>query len=170
MFSFHSFRVLLVLQNFAKMNDLMTKSFQSYAELKKQAEKDNLEDSHDIEAGKLNNPTDYHNLSQFFQEVEAIKVEMEEVATLLFDLLQLHEETKCTDSAKVLRGLRDRMVSDMVTLFCKARIINSRFEVLDQSNITNHTLSESCKEGIQIDDQNVCHKSFCWPGSCGQCW
>ncbi|XP_006580868.1 syntaxin-112 [Glycine max] len=95
------------------MNDLMTKSFQSYAELKKQAEKDNLEDSHDIEAGKLNNPTDYHNLSQFFQEVEAIKVEMEEVATLLFDLLQLHEETKCTDSAKVLRGLRDRMVSDM---------------------------------------------------------
>ncbi|KAG5029688.1 hypothetical protein JHK87_013202 [Glycine soja] len=110
------------------MNDLMTKSFQSYAELKKQAEKDNLEDSHDIEAGKLNNPTDYHNLSQFFQEVEAIKVEMEEVATLLFDLLQLHEETKCTDSAKVLRGLRDRMVSDMVTLFCKARIINSRFE------------------------------------------
>lgn len=151
------------------MNDLMTKSFLSYVELKKQARKDLEDDDLDLEAGKLN-PTEDRNLSQFFQEVEAIKVEMEEVATLLFDLLQLHEETKCTDSAKVLRGLRDRMVSDMVTLFCKARIINSRFEVLDQSNITNHTLSESCKEGIQIDDQNVCHKSFCWPGSCGQCW
>ena len=75
---------------------------------------------------------------------------MEEVATLLFDLLQLHEETKCTDSAKVLRGLRDRMVSDMVALFCKARIIKSRLEVIDQSNITNRTLSESYIEVTQI--------------------
>jgi len=91
--SIHAFRVLLVLQNFAKINDLMTKSFQSYAELKKQAEKDDLEDSHDIEAGKLDKPTEDHNhLSQFFQEVEAIKVEIEEIANLLLDLLQLHEE------------------------------------------------------------------------------
>ncbi|KAH1237067.1 Syntaxin-112 [Glycine soja] len=83
----------------------MTKSFQSYAELKKQAEKDDLEDSHDIEAGKLDKPTEDHNhLSQFFQEVEAIK----------------------------------------------ARIIKSRLEVIDQSNITNRTLSESYIEVTQI--------------------
>jgi syntaxin 1B/2/3 len=49
------------LQILAKMNDLMTKSFLSYVDLKKQAQKDieaNLEDS------------DEPNLSQFFQEVD----------------------------------------------------------------------------------------------------
>ncbi|KAG5000128.1 hypothetical protein JHK85_021747 [Glycine max] len=42
------------------------------------------------------------------------------------------------------------MVSDMVALFCKARIIKSRLEVIDQSNITNRTLSESYIEVTQI--------------------
>ncbi|KAL2348533.1 hypothetical protein Fmac_002533 [Flemingia macrophylla] len=138
-----------ILQNFAKMNDLMTKSFLSYVELKKQALKD-IEIDLDIEAGKLN-PTEDRSLSQFFQEVEAIKVEMEEITNLLLDLQQLNEETKCTHSAKVLRGLRDRMESDMVAVLRKARVIKAMLEVLDQSNITNRTLSESYKEGSPID-------------------
>ncbi|KAG5025392.1 hypothetical protein JHK86_021306 [Glycine max] len=41
------------------------------------------------------------------------------------------------------------MVSDMVALFCKARIIKSRLEVIDQSNITNRTLSESYIESLR---------------------
>ncbi|KAJ1408867.1 Target SNARE coiled-coil-like proteiny domain [Sesbania bispinosa] len=131
------------------MNDLMTKSFLSYVELKKQARKD-LEADLDIEAGKLN-PTEDHNLSQFFQEVEAIRVEMEEITNLLFDLQQLNEETKSTHSAKVLRGLRDRMDSDMVAVLRKAKIIKARLEVLDQSNIANRSISESYREGTPID-------------------
>ncbi|TKY60278.1 syntaxin 1B/2/3 [Spatholobus suberectus] len=91
----------------------------------------------DIEAGKLNNPKEDHNLSQFFQEVGAIKIETEEITNLLSDIWQLHEETKCNHSAKVLRGLRDRMESDMVALFRKARIIKST-----------------------VEDQNVHHKWF----------
>lgn len=137
-----------ILQNFAKMNDLMTKSFLSYVELKKQAQKDREGDL-DIEAGKLN-PREDPNLSQFFQEVEAIKVEMEEITNLLFDLQQLNEEAKCTHSAKVLRGLRDRMESDMVAVLRKARIIKAKLEVLDKSNIVNHGLSEYYKEGSPI--------------------
>ncbi|KAJ1415332.1 Target SNARE coiled-coil-like proteiny domain [Sesbania bispinosa] len=131
------------------MNDLMTKSFLSYVELKKQARKD-LEADLDIEAGKLN-PTEDPNLSQFFQEVEAIRVEMEEITNLLFDIQQLNEETKSTHSAKVLRGLRDRMDSDMVAVLRKAKIIKARLEVLDQSNIANHSISESYREGTPID-------------------
>ncbi|RYQ80157.1 hypothetical protein Ahy_Scaffold1g106746 isoform E [Arachis hypogaea] len=125
------------------MNDLMTKSFLSYVELKKQVMKD-LENERDIEAGQLN-PTQLEdpNLTQFFQEVDAIKVEMEEITNLLFDLQQLNEEAKSTHSAKVLRGLRDRMESDMVAVLRKAKIIKARLEVLDQSNIANRTLSES---------------------------
>ncbi|KAH1223937.1 Syntaxin-112 [Glycine max] len=132
------------------MNDLMTKSFLSYVELKKQARKDLEDDDLDIEAGKLN-PTEDRSLSQFFQEVEAIKFEMEEITNLLFDLQQLNEETKCTHGAKVLRGLRDRMESDMVAVLRKALIIKAMLEVLDQSNIDNRSLSESYKEGSPID-------------------
>ncbi|XP_020216095.1 syntaxin-112 isoform X1 [Cajanus cajan] len=131
------------------MNDLMTKSFLSYVELKKQAQND-LENELDIEAGKLN-PTEDRNLSQFFQEVESIKVEMKEITNLLLDLQQLNDETKCAHSAKVLRGLRDRMEADMVAVLRKARIIKAMLEVLDQSNITNRSLSESYKEGSPID-------------------
>ncbi|XP_057444959.1 syntaxin-112-like [Lotus japonicus] len=143
-----------VLRNSAKMNDLMTSSFLSYVELKKQAQKDLEDVDLDIEAGNLN-PTEDPNLSQFFREVEAIKVEMEEITNLLSDLQQLNEETKSTHSAKVLRGLRDRMDSDMVAVLRKAKIIKARLEVLDQSNIANRSISESYKEGTPIDRTRV---------------
>lgn len=67
-----------VLRNSAKMNDLMTSSFLSYVELKKQAQKDLEDVDLDIEAWNLN-PTEDPNLSQFFREMEAIKVETEEI-------------------------------------------------------------------------------------------
>ncbi|RHN41867.1 hypothetical protein MtrunA17_Chr8g0370611 [Medicago truncatula] len=127
------------------MNNLMTKSFLSHVELKKQAQKD-FEDV-DLELGNLN-PTQDPNLSQFFQQVEAIKVEMEEITNLLLDLQQLNEETKSTHIAKVLRGLRDRMDSDMVAVLRKANIIKARLEALEKSNIANRSISECYKEGI----------------------
>ncbi|MED6145909.1 hypothetical protein PIB30_029507 [Stylosanthes scabra] len=120
------------------MNDLMTKSFLSYVELKKQVMKD-LEIERDIEAGQLN-PTQQQdpNLTQFFQEVDAIKVEMEEITNLLFDLQQLNEEAKSTHSPKILRGLRDRMESDMVAVLRKAKIIKARLESLRDKILSDH--------------------------------
>ena len=137
----------------AKMNDLMTKSFLSYVELKKQAQKE-FEQDLDLELGNLN-PTEDPNLSQFFQEVEAIKVEMEEITNLLLDLQQLNEEAKSTHSAKVLRGLRDRMDSDMVAVLRKANIIKARLEALQKANIANRGISECYKEGSPIDRTRV---------------
>ncbi|KAM1047851.1 hypothetical protein ACFX1X_027389 [Malus domestica] len=133
------------------MNDLMTKSFLSYVELKKQAQKD-LEADLDVEAGagKLN-PSDQENLSQFFQEVGAIKADMEEITNLLHDLQSLNAEAKSTHSAKILRGLRDRMESDMVAVLRKARIVKARLEALDQSNATNRKMSDAYKEGSTVD-------------------
>lgn len=116
-----------------KMNDLMTKSFLSYVELKKQAMKD-LEAGPEIEIGQLD-PTDERDLSQFFEEVTKIKADMEEISNLLLDLQDLNEETKSTCSAKVLRGLRDRINSDMVTVLRKAKAIKSKLEALDKSNV-----------------------------------
>jgi syntaxin 1B/2/3 len=130
------------LQILAKMNDLMTKSFLSYVELKRQAQKD-LEDNHE--------DSDEPNLFKFFQEVDAIKAEMEEITNLLFDIQHLNEETKSTHSAKVLRGLRDRMDADMVAVLRKAKTVQARLEALDRSNVSNRKISEAYKEGTPVD-------------------
>lgn len=134
-----------------KMNDLMTRSFLSYVELKKQAQKDIEADDRDVEAGGVLNPAEEHNLSLFHQEVAGVKSEMEEVANLLSDLQSLNEEAKSTHSAKILRGLRDRMDSDVVAVLRKARIVKARLEALDHSNETNRRISAAFGEGTPVD-------------------
>lgn len=135
------------------MNDLMTRSFLSYVELKKQAMKD-LESEADIEMGQLD-PTNEENLTSFFQEVGAIRTDMEEISNLLLDLQDLNEEAKSTHSPKVLRGLRDRINSDMVTILRKAKSIKARLGSLDQSNIENRGISAAYREGSPTDRTRI---------------
>ncbi|KAG8368225.1 hypothetical protein BUALT_Bualt15G0023000 [Buddleja alternifolia] len=135
------------------MNDLMTKSFLSYVDLKKQAMKD-LESGPDIEMGQLD-PADEKNLSRFFEEVGAIKADMEEITNLLLDLQDLNTETVSTQSSKILRGLRDRINSDIVTVLRKAKIIKTRLEMLDKSNIANRSVSADYREGSPIDRTRI---------------
>ncbi|VFQ75456.1 unnamed protein product [Cuscuta campestris] len=115
------------------MNDLMTKSFLSYVELKKQAQMDDEPEDKDIELGHLSNE-DSNNLSHFFQQVEEIQTDIEGIRDLFSDLQSLNEETKTTHSAKVYRGLRDRMDSNMVTVLRKAKTVKTKLWALDQSN------------------------------------
>ncbi|EPS57957.1 hypothetical protein M569_16860, partial [Genlisea aurea] len=130
------------------MNDLMTKSFLNYVDLKKQAMKD-LESGPDLEMGQQHlGPSDHKNLSKFFEEVDAIRADMEELKYLLVDLQELNESTKSAQSSKILRGLRDRINSDMVMVLRKAKMIKSRLESLEQSNLANRT---EYKEGSYID-------------------
>ncbi|XP_048128982.1 syntaxin-112 [Rhodamnia argentea] len=138
-----------VATNFAKMNDLMTQSFLNYVELKKQAQKDL-----DLEMGQLD-AAEEQNLSQFFREVEAIKSEMEEITNLLLDLQGLNEEAKSTYSTKALRGLRDRMDSDMIAVLRKAKSVKALLESLDRSNLTNRGLSANFQEGSSVDRTRI---------------
>ncbi|CAH9119113.1 unnamed protein product [Cuscuta epithymum] len=118
------------------MNDLMTKSFLNYVELKKQAQMDNEPDDQDIELGHLSNEDSY-SLSLFFQQVEEIKTDIKGIKDLFSDLQSLNEETKTTHSAKLYRGLRDRMDSNMVTVLRKAKSVKTKLQTLDQS-ISGH--------------------------------
>ncbi|KAI3699413.1 hypothetical protein L2E82_43699 [Cichorium intybus] len=134
------------------MNDLMTKSFLSYVDLKKQAQIDIDSEDKDLEKGNQEQkitPSDEADLSKFFQEVDAIKSNMEEITNLLFDLQTLNEEAKSTHSSKVLRGLRDRMESDMVSVLRKANTVKTRLEHLDNSNESNRR--SSYKENSAVD-------------------
>lgn len=136
------------------MNDLMTKSFLSYVELKKQAMKDQ-ESEPDIEMGRQLDPTDEQSLSQFFEEVAAIKNEMEGITSLLLNLQDLNQETKSTHSGKILRGIRDRINADMITILRKAKSIKARLTLLDQSNIGNRNVSMAYKEGSPVDRTRI---------------
>lgn len=138
----------------AKMNDLMTQSFLNYVELKKQASKDIESELRDVERGQLS-PKDEQNLLHFFKEVASIKVEMEEITNLLFDLQSLNEGAKTTHSVKLLRGLRDRMEADSVLVLRKAKTVKKSLEALDKSNITNFTMSIDFKEGSCVDRTRV---------------
>ncbi|KAK1280954.1 Syntaxin-112 [Acorus gramineus] len=131
------------------MNDLMTQSFLSYIELKKQAMKD-LEAETDLEAGGLTQAEE-ENLSYFFKEVDVIRSETESISCLLADLQILNEEARSTHSAKSLRGLRDRMDSNMVSVLRKAKIIKARLEALDRLNFSNRAISVSFREGSSVD-------------------
>lgn len=127
------------------MNDLMTKSFLSYVELKKQAQED-------LEMGVELSQKDEENLATFFNQVESIKSDMQEITHLLLDLQTLNEETKSTHSAKILRGLRDRMDSDMVAVVRKTKTVKASLDALDKSNVANR---RAYAEGSAVDRTRV---------------
>lgn len=97
------------------MNDLMTTSFLIYVELKKQAMKDE-ESLPDLEIGTQLYAVDGQNLSQFFEEVAAIKIDMENITNLYIDIQGQNEDTKSAQSSKILGGIGDKIKSDMVIL------------------------------------------------------
>uniref|UniRef100_A0A6N2L7S7 t-SNARE coiled-coil homology domain-containing protein n=1 Tax=Salix viminalis TaxID=40686 RepID=A0A6N2L7S7_SALVM len=115
---------------------------------------EDIQSEQDLEMGKSDS-TDEQNLSKFFEEVKAIKIDMEEITNLLIDLQDLNEESRSTHSAKILKGIRDRINSDMVTILRKAKKIKSRLETLDQSNVANRRLSKAYKEGSPVDRSRV---------------
>ena len=94
------------------MNDLMTRSFLIYVELKKQAMKGE-ESLPDLEIGTQLYAVDRQNLSQFFEEVAAIKIDMEDITNLYIDIQGQNEDTKSAQSSKILGGIGDKIKSDM---------------------------------------------------------
>ncbi|KAJ8562210.1 hypothetical protein K7X08_011501 [Anisodus acutangulus] len=108
----------------------------------------------DLEIGQLS-LTDEENLSNFFREIEAVKGNNEEITNLLIDLQNLNEETETTHGPKVLRGLRDRMDPDMVSVLRKAKIVKEKLEALDKSNVANRKFSVAYAEGTVVDRTRV---------------
>ncbi|KAF3543869.1 hypothetical protein DY000_02005560 [Brassica cretica] len=123
----------------------MTKSFLSYVELKKQAKID-TESERDVEKGELNEEA----LSAFFAETESIKTLIEEITHLLLELQNLNEETKSTHSAKILRGLRDRMESNIVAVSRKANTAKALIDAVETAN----RRSGSCEDRTRVSITN----------------
>ncbi|PHU14382.1 Syntaxin-related protein KNOLLE [Capsicum chinense] len=128
------------------MNDLMTKSFTSYVDLKKAAMKD-AESGPDLEMGMTQMD---QNLTAFLEEAEKVKVEMNSIKDILRRLQDTNEESKSLTKPEALKSMRNRINSDILAVLKKARAIRSQLEEMDRSNAINRRLS-GCKEGTPVD-------------------
>ncbi|KAK8921425.1 Syntaxin-related protein KNOLLE [Platanthera zijinensis] len=132
------------------MNNLLTRSFLSYADLKKEAAKD-------LEAGREDPPeigiemskTD-ESLRQFFVEAGLVKEEMTSIRDLLSLLETANEESKLAHKPEALCALRDCMNAHITEFLKSARRIRERLEGLDHATAVNRCLS-GCREGSPVD-------------------
>ncbi|RRT75554.1 hypothetical protein B296_00010854 [Ensete ventricosum] len=134
------------------MNDLMTKSFFSYADLKKEALKDLESGAADYDASTIEMAVASADgrLWQFFEEAGLVKEEMAAIRDLLACLQAANEESKSLHKPEALRALRDRINADIVQVLKMARGIRGRLEAMDRSNAANRRLS-GCREGTPVD-------------------
>uniref|UniRef100_A0A6N2KII2 t-SNARE coiled-coil homology domain-containing protein n=1 Tax=Salix viminalis TaxID=40686 RepID=A0A6N2KII2_SALVM len=129
------------------MNDLMTKSFMSYVDLKKEAMKD-LEAGPDLEMANASNTMD-SNLGLFLEEAEDVKKEMGSIREILDQLQEANEESKSLHKPEALKSIRNKINADIVNGLKKARSIKTRLEEMDRANAANRRLS-GYKEGAPI--------------------
>ncbi|GAA0143313.1 SNARE protein [Lithospermum erythrorhizon] len=128
------------------MNNLMTKSFQSYVDLKKEAMKDQ-NTSQDLEMGM---PQMDQNLSTFLEEAEQIRNEMNSIRDILGHLQECHEESKAMHKPEALKTLRNKINADILAVLKKTKVIKYRLEEMDRSSEVSWRLS-GCKEVTPVD-------------------
>nr|XP_043629225.1 syntaxin-related protein KNOLLE [Erigeron canadensis] len=127
------------------MNDLMTKSFTSYVDLKKSTMKDI-----DLEAGDLEMHHPDQNLTSFLQEAELVKQEMNSIRDTLTRLESANQESKSLHNPESLKSNRRKINGEIMNVLKKAKTIKSRLEEMDRANAESRRLS-GCKMGTPID-------------------
>ncbi|KAF3326070.1 syntaxin-related protein KNOLLE [Carex littledalei] len=132
------------------MNDLMTKSFMSYVDLKKAALKEDLECGDGSVESELEMAAGDENLRRFFEEAGLVKEEMASIRGLLTSLQEANDEGRSLHKAEAIRSMRDRINSDINQILKKAKGIRDRLEAMDRSNAISRRLS-GCREGTPAD-------------------
>ena len=107
------------------MNDLLTRYFTNYVDLKCVSLKEDLEASFEMEMVDLETK---QNLGQFFEEVGGIKADMETIKELLVKLQNFNEETKSIHKSPTMKYLRDWMDRDVFSVLKIARDIKETFK------------------------------------------
>ncbi|KAJ4879009.1 Syntaxin-related protein KNOLLE [Raphanus sativus] len=115
------------------MNDLMTKSFTSYVDLKKAAMKD-LESGPDPDLVEMSNRTDENNLSSFLEEAEKVKAEMALIDATLARISQYNDESKSAHRSESVKSLRNKISNEIVSGLRKAKSIKATLEEMDRAN------------------------------------
>ncbi|XP_074281602.1 syntaxin-related protein KNOLLE-like [Silene latifolia] len=132
------------------MNDLMTKSFLSYIDLKKAASKD---EESDLEMGTGGANLD-PKMEAFLEEAEKVKAEMSSISDILMGIEAANSESKSLHKADALKAVRGRINADIVSVLKKAKGIKSRLEIMDQATVANRRLSADL--GTPVDRTRTC--------------
>ncbi|CAF2082048.1 unnamed protein product [Brassica napus] len=116
------------------MNDLMTKSFTSYVDLKKSAMKDLESGPPDSDLEMANNTTDSSNLSSFLEEAERVKSEISLITETLSRISQYNDESKSAHKSDSVKSLRNKISNEIVSGLRKAKSIKATLEEMDRAN------------------------------------
>ncbi|XP_057472719.1 syntaxin-related protein KNOLLE-like [Actinidia eriantha] len=131
------------------MNDLMTKSFLSYVDLKKEALKD-LEAGPDPDLEMTGSAQMAQNLGPFLEDAEKVKNEMGSIRAVLGRIHESNEEGKSIHKPEALKTLRHRISNDVVAVQRAARFIKAQLEEMDRANAVARR-APGCGEGTPVD-------------------
>ncbi|KAL2457247.1 Syntaxin [Abeliophyllum distichum] len=127
------------------MNDLFSGSFSRFRD----QDQSPPPNSHVIEMTQSPS-TGGVNLDRFFEDVEAIKEELQDLEKLYSQLQAAHEQSKTLHNAKTVKDLRAKMDNDIAISLKKAKMIKVRLEALDRSNAANRSIP-GCGPGSSSD-------------------
>ncbi|KAL3675100.1 hypothetical protein R1sor_025048 [Riccia sorocarpa] len=133
------------------MNDLLQKTYsagkaRNYVDLKRETARD-LEYGGELEMQDIDAE---RNLDSFFEEVNAIKAELEKIKSLLAKLQDANEESKTIHKAQAMKALRDRMDRDLAEVNKIARSVKQKLEELDRANAASKRI-KGCEEGTPTE-------------------
>ncbi|KAI7755806.1 hypothetical protein M8C21_021047 [Ambrosia artemisiifolia] len=125
------------------MNDLFSSSFKQYQDGKQQGNPNDIETG----GGAIK---DDGGLDKFFQDVENVKDDMEDVNKLHKKLQESNEESKTVHNAKAMKQLRAKMDSDVEKVLKRVKVIKGKLVALDKSNVENRKIP-GCGLGSSTD-------------------
>lgn len=102
---------------------------------------DDLERGPSMEAG---------DLDKFFDDVENVKKDMEDVENLYEKLQESNEESKTVHNAKTMKALRSKMDANVSQVLKRVKIIKGKLEALEKSNAANRRVP-GCGPGSSTD-------------------
>ncbi|XP_058105231.1 syntaxin-121-like [Magnolia sinica] len=120
------------------MNDLLSRSFSQHREGNPQSGDGTVEMGTGV------------NLNKFFEDVEGIKDELQEVEKIHQRLHDSNESSKTIHKAKAIKELRSRMDADITQALKRAKLIKVKLEALERANAVNRTLP-GCGPGSSSD-------------------
>ncbi|XP_073060164.1 syntaxin-121-like [Primulina eburnea] len=118
------------------MNDLLSRSFSRGENHSPTQNSHTIEMSGSAETGG-------ENLDSFFQDVQVIKDQLQDLETLYVQLQTGHEQSKTMHNAGAIKSLRSRMDSDVSATLKTAKLIKLGLEELDRSNTANRSVPGS---------------------------